>query len=335
MNPFRDWPVLALLLAVLPVANAGDDGDAVTQAQVSAAITRGLDWIERHPASLQDGGLTDILDEGVGFRVLSMQYADPSARKRFSERFVRRMTTLAALPAFTQWVTAGRKRLTDYYHLVLAAWLMQQAGKPTELQPFIVAQAQWVLANSPHCDATKRLTIALFLERLDEEPVISLPSALAASRIERIAGGRPPPLPPPDADPQRQRAAALELYALVHEIVALTDFGNEPAPPWLAERRVALQRYLLQAIAWAGTAGNFDLLSELLLTALFIEAPVQDILPDMLALLVSSQQADGSWGAHETIRSNTYRHAVFTATTALRGLLNADGGASGPSPPGP
>ena len=105
------------------------------------------------------------------------------------------MASLAGMPAFAQWVTAGRKRLTDHYHLVLAAHLMQQSGNPTDLQPVIIARAQQVLAFSPYCDPTKRVTIALFLQRLGEDPGTSIERALAASRIEGIARGTTPSLP--------------------------------------------------------------------------------------------------------------------------------------------
>jgi hypothetical protein len=330
MRQFRQLSVLVLLFVPLLVAVFGrelpDDGSPpVTRTRLAAAIARGLDWIDQHPASVEDGGLTDILDEGVGFRVLSRLAGGPAARERFARRFAGRMAMLGALPEFAQWVNAGQKRLTDYYHLVLAAYLMQQAGTPSDLQPAIVAQAQWVMAATSRCDPTKRLTIALFLERLDEEPVLSLPAALAASRIERIARGNAPPLPAADAAPQQRRAATLELYALVHEIVALTDFGVEPPPPWLGDRRQPLQRYLVQAVSWAGAAGNIDLLSELLLTALFLDTPIQAILPDALEQLLSSQQDDGSWGPGQTSRTNRYRHAVFTATAALTALASGLG----------
>ena len=316
MDRFRPGFVLLVLLAPLPDAVA-----AVTQAQVSAAAARGLDWIERHPASVQDGGLPDLLDEAVGFRVLSTLSGNPATQERFRARFGERMARLRALPEFTQWERAGQKRLTDYYYLVLAAYLMQQAGTPSDLQALILAPAQWVLANSPRGDPTKRLTIALFLQRLHQEPVVSLPAALAASRIERVARGNPPVLPATGADPQQRRAASLELYALVHEIIALTDFGRDPVPPWLADRQEPLKRFLVQAVAWASAGATIDLLSELLLTARFIDAPLQGVLQDALQRLLSSQQADGSWGPDPTTgRANRYRHAAFTATTALRAL---------------
>ena len=314
--------IISLVLLAPALTGASESGTAATDSetvtQARSAFARGLDWIERHPATLQDGGLTDILDEGVGFRVLSTLPGDSAADGLFTARFRERMATLGALPEFAQWVNSGQKRLTDYYHLTLAAYLMQQAGIPSDLQPVIVAQAQWVLAATPHCDPTKRLTIALFLERLDEEPVVSIPGALAASRIERIARGKPPLLPTTDTNPQQRLAASLELYALVHEIVALTDFGREPPLPWLAERMEPLQRFLAQAAAWAGADGNIDLLSELLLTAYFIDAPLQAQLPDLWMRLLAGQKADGSWGIYPTNRANKVRHAVFTATTALR-----------------
>jgi hypothetical protein len=317
MHRFRQLTIILALFATILAAAAGSAGDTATQARIRAAVERGLDWIERHPASVQDGGLADMLDEGVGFLVLSTLPGDAAERERMAARFRERMAALGALPEFARWASTGQTRLTDFYHLVLAAHLMQQAGTPTDQQPVIVARTQQVLAATPRCDPTKRLTIALFLERLDEEPVISIPAALAASRIEGIARGRPPVLPAAGADPQQRLAASLYLYALVHEIVALTDFGREPPPPWLAARMEPLRRFITEAVAWADTTGNVDLLSELLLTARFIDAPLKGIQSDILQLLLSSQQSDGSWGDAPTNRPNKRRHAVITATAAL------------------
>ena len=308
---------ILLVLAPAPATSARADTDATLQAQIRAAVARGLDWIGQHPATLQDGGLPDLLDEGVGFLMLSTLSKDPGSRERFDDSFRERMTALGEMPEFAQWAMSGQKRMTDYYHLVLAAHLMQQAGSPTDLQPYITAQAQRVLAATPYCDPTKRLTIALFLLKLGEQPGISVDAALTASRIEQIARGRQPALPTVSANPQQRLAASLHLYALLHEIIALTDFGRQPPPAWLKSRLEPLNRFLVEAIAWAGSAGNVDLLSELLLSAQFLEAPLQAVLPDALRQLLAGQQEDGSWGAYETHRPNKLRHAVFTATTAL------------------
>jgi hypothetical protein len=206
---------------------------------------------------------------------------------------------------------------------------MRQAGNPSGLQPEIIARAQYALASSPFSDPTKRLTIALYLERLGAEPGISVDKALGNSRIERIARGRPPALPAAGAGPQQRLATTLHLYALVHEIIALTDFGRQPTPDWLKNRLAPLNRFLLKAIGWAGASGNVDLLSELLLTARFVDAPLDGILPDVLQQLLDGQRADGSWGEYETLRPNKRRHAVFTATTALSSYALAATGQAG------
>jgi hypothetical protein len=319
MQPIRQ--IFALLIVLVTAQPADSDpsplNDPALQADLRTAVARGLDWIERHPATLQDGGLPDLLDEGLGYLMLSTLSGDEASRQRFAATFRERMASLAGMPAFAQWATAGRKRLTDHYHLVLAAHLMRQAGSPSDRQPEIVARAQFALASSPFSDPTKRLTIALFLERLGAESGISVDKALANSRIERIASGRSPALPAAGAGPQQRLAASLHLYALVHEIIALTDFGRQAPPAWLENRLAPLNRFLLEAIDWAGAGGNVDLLSELLLTARFVDAPLDGILPDVLQRLLDGQREDGSWGEYETRRPNKRRHAVFTATTAL------------------
>ena len=306
-----------LLLSAGSASSGSEETVTALQPNIHTAVARGLRWIDQHPASLEDGGLPDLLDEGLGFLMLSTLSADPVSRDRFAAVFRERMQVLGEMPEFARWAMAGQKRLTDYYHLVLAAHLMQQAGNPTDLQPVIVARSQQVLAFSPYCDPTKCLTIALFLQRLGEDPGISIERALAASRIEAIARGTTPSLPATSANPQQRLAASLHLYALVHEIIALTDFGRQPPPAWLERRLVPLNLFLIEAITWAGDIGNVDLLSELLLSARFIDAPLQEVLPDTLNLLLRNQHEDGSWGAYETGRQNKRRHAVFTATTAL------------------
>ena len=92
--------VILLFLTPAVVTNAGADIDAAMQAQIRSAVAHGLDWIGQHPASLQDGGLPDLLDEGVGFMMLSTLSTDPGARERFAARFRERMVSLGEMPEF-------------------------------------------------------------------------------------------------------------------------------------------------------------------------------------------------------------------------------------------
>jgi len=297
------------------------DGPIPSEAALVVAVARGFDWIAQHPATLQDGGLVDIIDEGVGSLVLYNLAPDPGSRAQFAVQLRDRVGDLEQLPEFTHWVKQPRKPLIDHYHLVLAAHLMQRAGKPGALQPEIVARAQRALVATPQSDPTQRLTIALFLSHLGEDPGISLPAALSRSRIDRIARGQPPVLPGMAAPPRLRQLANFELYALAHEIIALTDFGGMPLEPWLADRCAAVVRFLVDAVGWAGATGNVDLASELLVSIRFLKEPLsataEENLRDFLYLLVKRQRPDGSWGTFPTQRRNKARHAVFTATTAL------------------
>jgi hypothetical protein len=329
------WWLLCLLIAVvLPVLASDNEPAAILPADpaIDAAIVRGNDWLERHPASVSDGGLPDILDEGIAYYVRRNLTRDAVERAHFAGQLQRHMAQLADLPEFDQWVYRGRKVLTDYYHLVLAAHLLRVAGEPDERQAEITAQARSVLQMVPHCDPTKRLAIALFLQHLGADPGISLPQALANSRVEHIAQGRVPQLPTQEATGQQTTAAALELYALVHEIVALTDFGRLPATPWLAQRRTAVVRRLSEAVSWASASGNFDLAAELLMSLRLLQEPLTGNYQDAVLAILAGQQDDGSWGVQTTRRDNKRRHAVLTATTALWVYRHAPGAMPGVEP---
>lgn len=309
--------LLAVMVMPVPAADNNPVAPPPTATDIDAAIARGTTWLAQHPASVSDGGLPDILDEGVGYYVRRNLSRDDAERVRLAAQLQAHMTRLANLPEFDQWVFQGRKKLTDYYHLVLAAHLLKAAAEPDDRQEEITSQARAVLRLVPHCDPTKRLTIALFLQHLGLAPGISLPAALMNSRIERIAQGRAPLLPPPEASGEVRSAASLELYALVHEIVALTDFGRLPAPPWLAQRRDAVVRYLGEAVAWTAAAGNFDLTAELLICARLLHEPLIGVYRDAVLAITAGQRDDGSWGSQAARRENRQRHAVLTATTAL------------------
>jgi Domain of unknown function (DUF6895) len=140
-------------------------------------------------------------------------------------------------------------------------------------------------------------------------------------RCWRSAGsstlGRAAKLPPEDVPVQVRSVAALELYALVYEIVALTDFGRQSAPPWLAQRREAVVHHPGEAVAWAAAAGNFDLTAELLMSARLLHEPLTGNYRDAVLAIMAGQQDDGSWGSQTPRRGDEQRHAVLTATTAL------------------
>mgnify|MGYP001599266187 CR=1 FL=1 len=92
MQPIRQ--IFVLLIVLMPAQPAGSDpspaNDPAIQAHLRTAVARGLDWIERHPATLQDGGmvqreallqrLSGLLGTEMLVRVLNPR------RRRFDER---------------------------------------------------------------------------------------------------------------------------------------------------------------------------------------------------------------------------------------------------------
>lgn len=312
----------ALLLIIAPLATAGSrnfDGDVI-----QAASERAFSWIENHRATPEDGGLPDMIDEGVSFRFFRGLSRTASQRDRFARLFRSQMATLNQHVEFERWVSRPQKSLLEHYHLVLAAYLTERAGQPNPRAAVISEQARQALTTVAFANPTVRLTTALFLARFDEQASIDIESLLADSLIERISHERDfITLPGAGATPYQRHTATWLLYALVHEIVALTDFGQLPATPWLAVRHDAVVRVLLDAVTWAAAQQNRDLLAELIVTLYFLKEPLHTEVQAALDELVASQLPDGSWGASSTtMRQNKVRHTVLTSAAALLAYLN-------------
>lgn len=305
------------MLLSLVSANA-EQTLTLNSAAVDQAITRALGWIERNPATLRDGGLVDMIDEGVLFLVLQGLTENPQQHRQFTEALQQRVPALDQLPAFAEWVQEPNKKLIEHYHLILAAHLMRSAGQPSRSETVIVEEAQQALMTAPYGNPTVRLTMAAFLSHLGgAPPSVDIESLLAYSLIEQIANRRLPPLPPEPLNEYERRGVSVLLYAVVHEVLALTDFGRRCPSPWLKQRRAGLAGFILEAIEWARLQDNPDLLSELVMTVHFLREPLRGQLNTAIAMLVNTQQANGSWGTYPTPRKNKKRHAVQTALAAL------------------
>ena len=316
-------PVRILLLSILLLTHGHPQAQpaetAVTDSSdIHAAVSRGLHWIETHPASLQDGGLSDLIDEGVALYLFQRLARQPDRRRYYQTALQQHMASLDALPEFAQWARQARKRLLDHYHLVLAAWLMQRAGQPSAVQAEIVRQAQYALATTRSPLPSVPLTIAVLLQHLGESSPISLDKLLRASLSQRIADGNPPVLVSGStASAQQRHSSRVQVYALIHEVVALTDFGRLAPPPWLAQRRDAVVGFLKTAMHQARAEGHIDLLAEILGSLFFLQVPPDATIHASLQELVNRQLPDGSWGDQPLDRQNKQRHAVHTATAAL------------------
>ncbi len=289
-------------------------------AEIEAAIDRGLSWIEQNPATPQDGGLGDIIDEAVSFSVLAGLQNRPADRARFRRALRTRLARLETLPDFQEAVQWPYNALFADYHLLLAAYLLRQAGRPSALEPTIVEGARRTLDAAADAPPTVRLTVAVLLGRLGEP--VALDALLEQSLLQRIAEGNPPKLPSSSRWQPDEQRRVVEIYGVVHEVVALTDFGRLPPTPWLAARRGAVVAFLTEAASGARAVGNVDLVAELVLGAHFLGAPLDAPLRSALDWLAATQLPDGSWGDAVTNRTNKRRHAVLTAVAALQAYAN-------------
>ena len=200
---------------------------------------------------------------------------------------------------------------------------MRLAGQPSAFQPVIMEEAQRALLATPHANPTVRLTIAAFLDELHEAAAARTDELLAGSLIAQVVRAGLPAFPAAQASEEARQMTTLLLSALVHEVIALTDFGGNSPSPWLAERRAALLPSLIEGVRWARAEGNLDLACELVMTARFLGEPLPAELRSLKNELLAKQQPDGSWGPSATTpRQNKLRHTVLTATATLWSYAN-------------
>ncbi len=305
-------PVLALLAALL-VATA--TGGPPAESAVEAAVRRGLDWILAHPASQQDGGFRDLVDEALFYRVFLRLGAACCPDPRLVGARDRALDRLTAALRRDADRTDAHRSLLDHYHLLLAAYLLNQAGRPIPLRGEIVSRAARALAVRSRALPTVRLAVALLLERLGEIPPLSPRALREAAFIARLTRRGASPV-----GGSGGRGGALHpfvYYALVHEIALLTDFGAQAPDRWLQARRGALIRLLEGGVRQAVASGSIDRLAELLLAMGILGACSTTTTDHAVHLLLATQHEDGSWGARTPRRANPVRHAVQTATAAL------------------
>jgi hypothetical protein len=313
MHPTRALSAILtflLLFSCHPVFSADETA-------VDAAIDRGLAWIMAHPATCQDGGFLDIVDEGLFYltirRLGSGKMPDALHERAFEDCISR----LEASPEFERRLKKQDKTLFEQYHLLLATYLIETVRKPAVSHDRVIAEARRTLANSGSENQTFRLTVALLIQHLGATPPVSMAELLDASLVNRVTQrdvSKLPGQPPHRSTFQRP----LAYYALVHEVAALTDFGRLPPSPWLIERRSRIGRILQDGALRAMVSAHVDLLAEMLLCNHMLDLAMTGELLAGVDFLVASQHADGSWGEQVTSpHTNRVRHAVQTATAAL------------------
>ena len=299
-----------------------DPGFSENTREIDIKINRGLAWILANPATCEDGGFLDLVDEGLFYRTLKRLGTDRAQDALYQQASDDCLSRLESSPGFKRRLQKQDKTLFEHYHLLLATHLVEAGRYQTAGRDTVIAQAQNSLANSHFENPTFRLTIALLLQHLGAESPVNVDKLLVASLVNRVAQPLDSTLPtkPPGTQSLQSR---LEYYALVHEIAALTDFGHLPASPWLTQRRPRIGPILRQGARWAILTTDIDLLAELLLCNHMLDLPLTGELRSGVGFLMASQHADGSWGQQATRRPHRSRHAVQTATAALLAYRSA------------
>jgi hypothetical protein len=295
---------------VLLVCNGGF---AAERGEMDAAIERGLAWVAAHPPSSRDGGLPDIVDEGLFYLTvdrLSSRETPPASGYR--RAFEQSLAGLEASPAFERWLNKPSRSLLEHYHLLLAVHLGEIAGKPVASRARVIEDARRTLAASRHEIPTFRLAVAVLLEHLGAGLEVDIDGLLDAGLVNQVARGEAWLFGHP-----------LDYYAVVHEVAVLTDFGRLPVSPWLMKRREHIAAILQEGARRAVDSGYVDLLAELLLCSDMLGLAMTGELRRGVGFIVASQRADGSWGEQATFRANRRRHAVQTATAALMAYRNS------------
>jgi hypothetical protein len=167
-----------------------------------------------------------------------------------------------------------------------------------------------------------RLWVAIYLARLQLVPDSSVQFLLNESSLQQ--------------DPEthalldyftRHATAGLDrhatvqlIYNITHEIIALTDFGALPPPPVMLAQQTQYANLLDAAMSWATREAALDVLAELIFCAHLLGLTELPALHAAVELLISKQQADGSFGITNPDRANGVRHGVLTSLLALKAL---------------
>lgn len=290
--------------------------------EIDIAIDRGLGWVLANPATCQDGGFLDIVDEGLFYRTIKRLGTDKVQQALYQQASDDCLSRLESSPAFERRLKKQNKTLFEHYHLLLATHLIETGRKQTTGRDTVIAEAQSALTNNRRENPTFRLAIALLLQHLGARPPVNMDELLDASLISSVTQpvGSTFAVEPVRRPPIRSR---MQYYALVHEVAALTDFGHLPASPWLSKRRNQLSLILQEGVRRSMMSADVDLMAELLLCNHMLGLPLTGQFRSGLGFLIAHQHADGSWGQQATHRLNRSRHGVQTATAALLAYRSA------------
>jgi hypothetical protein len=301
------------------IARAGPSSLAGEPDRIGDAIRRGMEWLQAHPADVDGHGVMEVAEEIMFYYSLRSLTSAPAELQAYRNEIAARH---AAIESFNE-------RLIESGHHLQGVWgpltylplthiitrMEMDAGGYRAVVDDILAHHGLL---NPHRDAM-RFWIAAYMERLGYTPSTPasalLESGLAHTPPSEVLRNRL------DLDPDNagDRGVTIQLiYDLTHEVLALTDFGASPPPAALVSLREDHARLLDRSIRWAMQASAIDVLAELVVSAHLLALYEVTSVPDAIAMILRTQQTDGSFGITNPERPNGRRHGVLTCLLALK-----------------
>jgi hypothetical protein len=275
------------------------------------AIDKSYSWIERHPASFIDGGFVEISEELITFYILSNHTEDISQKKCYFKQIQKRVDLIATKKDFK--VQPGE------YTMLLAVAAITEKLKITSMDFRKVIEEQ--LISDPffyHQHITSTIWNTVYLERLGYNPTKGLEELLPQGILSQEVQKRllfqlvNSPLNPTYINPM-----TLTIYYMTHEIFSLTDFGEIPPPPVIANNQEFFSQLLDKAIEWAITRQHIDILAELIMCVKMLNFKDVPSVQGGIEFIISNQEDNGTFGITNPSRSNIYRHGILMSMMAL------------------
>lgn len=293
---------------------------AVTPHRMDEAIGKAMLWLQAHPADARGQEVIEVAEEIMFYYALRALALAPAELESYRNEIASRH---AAMTAYNEELLETGVHLQGIWGPLTyppLTHIISRMGMATASYRAIVDD---LAAAHPYLYPPRdamQLWIAVYMERLGYTPatpvsVLLERSALrqdpqTESLLSRLALGTEPV-------PDRQATIQI-IYDITHEVFALTDFGALPAPAAMIAQRDYYARLFDQGIRWAMRASAIDILAELLVSAHLLELRDLGSVPEAVALILHSQQADGSFGITNPHRRDGRRHGVLTCLLALK-----------------
>jgi hypothetical protein len=289
---------------------------------VNQVIDRAMHWLEEHPASVGDNELMEVVEEIMFFYALYSTPGYETEHPYFLREIASRDRAIKAYLAET-----GDMQLhlnSDWAVLTYPPLMHILSSVGLEVGAYRAVMDE-LISRKRHLAPprnTMRLWIAIYLARLGLVPDSSVQYLLNKSSLQQDSETHVLLDYFTDlATASRDRQASIQLvYNITHEIIALCDFGALPSPAIMLAQRTHYARLIDAAINWATRESALDVLAELVFCAHLLGLNDLPAIRAAVALIVRTQQANGSFGITNPDRPNGVRHGVLTALLALRTL---------------